>query len=79
MILWKKKSNIRAQVSQYFAVNLNLYVYFLSLISLYDIVVKKLHLLMTKPNKRQKLPLNTSSELDGWTDGQTDGQMEGQK
>ena len=62
-------------MSQYFAVNLNLYVYFLSLISLYhDIVVKKLNLLMTKPNKRQKLPLNTSSELDGWTDGQIDGE-----
>ena len=67
-------------MSQYFAVNLNLYVYFLSLISLYhDIVVKKLNLLMTKPNKRQKLPLNTSSELDGWTEGQTYGQMDGQK
>ena len=67
-------------MSQYFAVNLNLYVYFLSLISLYhDIVEKKINLLMAKPNKTQKLPLNTSSELDGWTDGQTDGQMEGQK
>ena len=67
-------------MSQYFAVNLYLYVYFLSLISLYhDIVVKKLNLLKTKPNKTQKLPLNTSSELDGWTDGQTDGQMDGQK
>ena len=67
-------------MSRCFAVNLNLYVYFLSLISLYhDIVVKKLNLLMTKPNKRQKLPLNTSSELDGWTEGQTYGQMDGQK
>ena len=66
-------------MSRCFAVNLNLYVYFLSLISLYDIVVKKLHMLMTKPNKRQKLPLNTSSELDGWTEGQTYGQMDGQK
>ena len=67
-------------MSQYFAVNLNLYVYFLSLISLYhDIVVKKLNLLMTNSNKRQKLPLNTSSELDGWTEGQTYGQMDGQK
>ena len=67
-------------MSRCFAVNLNLYVYFLSLISLYhDIVVKKLNLLMAKPNKTQKLPLNTSSELDGWTDGQTDGQMDGQK
>ena len=45
----------------------------------HDIVVKKLNLLMAKPNKTQKLPLKTSSELDGWTDGQTDGQMEGQK
>ena len=67
-------------MSRCFAVNLNLYVYFSSLISLYhDIVVKKLNLLMTKPNKRQKLPLNTSSELDGWTEGQTYGQMDGQK
>ena len=67
-------------MSQYFAVNLNLYVYFLSLISLYATYCgEKLHLLMTKPNKRQKLPLNTSSELDGWTDKQTDGQMDGQK
>ena len=67
-------------MSRCFAVNLNLYVYFSSLISLYhDIVVKKLNLLMTKPNKKQKLPLNTSSELDGWTEGQTYGQMDGQK
>ena len=67
-------------MSRCFAVNLNLYVYFLSLISLYhDIVVKKLNLLMTNSNKRQKLPLNTSSELDGWTEGQTYGQMDGQK
>ena len=43
-----------------------------------NILWRKNHI-MTKPNKRQKLLLNTSSELDGWTDGHTDGRMDGQK
>lgn len=63
-------------MNQYFAVNLNLYVYFLSLISLYDIVVKKLHLLMTKPNKRQKLPLKHIQRI-GWMDRRTDRRTDG--
>ena len=58
-------------MSQCFAVNLNLYVYVFNIIEC-NILWRKDYI-MTKPIKRQKLPLNTSSELDGWTDKQTDG------
>ena len=53
-------------MSQCFAVNLNLYVYVFNIIEC-NILWRKDYI-MTKPIKRQKLPLNTSSELDGWTD-----------
>ena len=72
--LEKEIKYIRAQMSQCFAVNLNLYVYFLSLISLYATYCGEK---TTSAHDQTKQEAETHPA--NWMDGQTDRQMDGQK